>query len=304
MKSADDSGQFHCIVPAGDWCGESPCWDSIQQAVFWVDINRRLIHRFKPDKHDLRTWEFEEPVTALALTRQENILIVALASRLLFWEPESNSRTEAGFQLEGWPRLRFNDGRPDPRGSFWVGTMWNNVLADGGDGKVGGHDGVLYRFDLDGAVSQWESGIGISNTVTWSPDGSKFYFADTLANELNVYDYDLKTGAIANKRPFLTGFPRGKPDGSGVDSEGYLWNCRSEGSCIVRVAPDGVIDRVLEFPTHKPTSCTFGGRKFDTLFVTSIGLGASGDPLAGGLFALNTGVRGLPENRFAGGPNP
>ena len=300
MKSTVGSRQFRCIVPAHDWCGESPVWSSAGQALFRVDINRRLVHRWQLENQETRTWEFDEPVTALALTTEPCVLLVALASRLIFWNCETDSRTDAGFRLDGWPKLRFNDGRADPRGSFWVGTMWNNVLPDGADGKVGGHDGVLYRFDPDGAITQWEHGIGIANTVTWSPDRSKFYFADTLANEISEYDYDPSTGAIANKRPFLAGFSRGLPDGSVVDAEGYLWNCRSGGSCLVRIAPDGEIDEVLEFPTSMPTSCTFGGPNLDTLFVTSIGLGAKDDPLAGGVFALELSVRGLPENRFTG----
>lgn len=273
-------------------------WSATEQALYWVDINRRLVHRFRLEAQEVRTWEFEEPVAAVALTAKEDVLLVALASRLVFWEPETHSRTDAGFRLEGWPRLRFNDARVDPRGSFWVGTMWNNVLPDGGEGKVGGTDGVLYRFDAGGEVSEWERGIGIANTVAWSPTGTNFYFADTLANEVRVYDYDGSTGAIANRRPFLSGYERGKPDGSAVDEEGYLWNCRPGGSCIVRVAPDGVIDRVLEFPTPKPTSCTFGGRNLDTLFVTSISLSVNGDRLAGGLFAMDAGVRGQAEHRF------
>jgi sugar lactone lactonase YvrE len=300
MKSTVGSRKFRCIVPAHDWCGESPVWSSDHQALFRVDINRRLIHRWQLENQETRTWEFDEPVAALALTTQQSVFLVALASRLIFWNCEMNFQTDAGFRLDGWPKLRFNDGRADPRGSFWVGTMWNNILPDGGDGKVGGHDGVLYRFDPDGAITQWEGGIGIANTVTWSPDRSRFYFADTLANEINVYDYDPSSGAIANKRPFLAGFSRGLPDGSVIDAEGYLWNCRSGGSCVVRVAPDGEIDQVLEFPTPKPTSCTFGGKNLDTLFVTSIGLGAKDDPHAGGVFALEPGVRGLPENRFNG----
>ena len=300
MSSEISSGEYRCIVPAGDWCGESPVWNTAQQALFWVDINRRLVHRFRPDTLEVRTWEFEEPVPAVALTVKENLLLVALASRLVIWEPETHSCTDAGFRLDGWPRVRFNDGRVDPRGSFWVGTMRNNVLPDGGEGEAGGTDGVLYRFDPGGEVSEWERGIGISNTVAWSPDGSRFYFGDTLANEVWVYDFNAETGAIANRRPFLSGFERGLPDGSAVDAEGYLWNCRSGGSCMVRVAPDGVIDRVLEFPTPKPTSCTFGGKDLDTLFVTSISLGVSGDRLAGGLFAIDAGVRGQAEHRFAG----
>lgn len=303
MKPADQSGRFRCIVPAGDWCGESPLWDSARQALFWVDINRRLVHRFVPDTQDLRTWEFEEPVAAMALTVRQDVFLVALASRLVFWKPDTHAYTDAGFRLDGWPRLRFNDARVDPRGSFWAGTMWNNVLPDGTEGKTGGTDGVLYRFDPSGEISLWERGIGIANTVAWSPDGSRFYFGDTLANEVWVYDYDRETGAIANRRDFLSGFERGKPDGSAVDAEGYLWNCRSGGNCIVRVAHNGAIDRVLEFPTSKPTSCTFGGKNLDTLFVTSISIGVSGDPLAGGLFALDAGVRGQADYRFAGAPD-
>jgi sugar lactone lactonase YvrE len=306
MKSVSPSIQFRCIVPAANWCGESPVWNSAEHSLYWVDINRRLVHRFMPENENLRTWQFEEPVTALALTSEEDVFLVALASRLVFWKPDTHSCTDAGFRLQAWPRLRFNDGRADPRGSFWVGTMWNNVQADGSNGEVGGTDGLLYRFDPGGSVSEWERGIGISNTVAWSPDGSKFYFGDTLANEVSVYDYDLKTGAITNRRPFLSGFSRGLPDGSAVDAEGCLWNCRVEGGCIARVSPGGVIDRVLEFPTPKPTSCTFGGKNLETLFVTSISLGCDGDSLAGGLFALDAGIRGLPENRFAGSlvPSP
>ena len=303
MESANQSGEFRCIVSAGDWCGESPVWNATQQALFWVDINRRLVHRFKPDNDELRRWEFEEPVAGVALTKEEKVLLVALGSRVVFWEPETHSWSDAGLRLEGWPRVRFNDGRVDPRGSFWVGTMWNNVLPDGGEGETGGTDGVLYRFDPGGEANVWERGIGIANTVAWSPDGTKFYFGDTLANEVRVYDYDLDTGTIANRRPFLSGFECGLPDGSAVDAEGYLWNCRVGGGCIVRVAPDGMIDRVLEFPTPKPTSCTFGGKDLDTLFVTSISLGVSGDALAGGLFALDAGVRGVAEHRFAGTPS-
>lgn len=299
METAFHSKEFRCIAPTGDWTGESPVWNAAQDALFWVDINRRLVHRFNPDSEKLRTWEFDEPVAALALTTNENVLLVALASRLIFWEPGTGSYKESGFRLQSWPRLRFNDGRVDPCGSFWIGTMWNNVLSDGGAGDVGGTDGILYRFNPGGEISVWEEGIGISNTVAWSPDGTKFYFADTLANEVSAYDYDLATGAIRNKQPFLAGFPRGLPDGSAVDAEGYLWNCRVGGSCIVRVAPDGVIDEVIDFPTAKPTSCTFGGKDLETLFVTSIGLGLADDPLAGGLFAMDAGVRGLVENRFA-----
>jgi sugar lactone lactonase YvrE len=171
--------------------------------------------------------------------------------------------------------------------------------ADGSPVKSGGADGVLFRVDPDGSVSEWKRGIGTSNTLAWSPDQTRFYFADTRLNTVYVYDYDAATGAIAGERTFFAGFTRGRPDGSAMDSEGCLWNCRYAGGCVVRIAPDGSIDRVIEMPATNITSCTFGGADYKTLYVTSASLGAPpGDRLGGGLFAIQTGVVGLPENRF------
>jgi sugar lactone lactonase YvrE len=264
-----------------------------------VDINRFLAHRYDPAHGCLKSWFFDEPVVALALTHCDDTLAVALGSRMLLWKPRTDERREQGFRLEGWPAVRLNDGRPDPRGSFWVGSMRNNVGADGSPGECGGADGVLFRLDPDGAVSEWKRGIGISNTLAWSPDRTRFYFADTLRNEIWVYDFDAQTGAIGGERSFFAGFPRGLPDGSTVDCEGYLWNCRYGGRCIVRVAPDGTIDRVIEMPTTNITSCTFGGGDYRTLYAASASLDTTpGDLLAGGLFAIRTEVAGRPENRF------
>lgn len=292
-------GEPICIAPAGDRCGEGPVWSPDDRALYWTDINRFLIHRLEPADGCVKSWFFDEPVTALALTDSEDTLAVALSSRILFWTPRSDARREHGFHLAGWPAVRLNDGRPDPRGSLWVGSMRNNVAPDGSPGECGGADGVLFRIDSDGAVSEWKRAIGISNTLVWSPDRTRFYFADTLRNVIYVYDYDCATGAIAGERPFFAGFPRGFPDGSAMDSEGCLWNCRYGSGCIVRVAPDGSIDRVIEMPATNMTSCTFGGADYRTLYATSASQDAPpGDRLAGSLFALQTSVPGLPEYRF------
>jgi sugar lactone lactonase YvrE len=180
-----------------------------------------------------------------------------------------------------------------------MGSMRNNVNSDGSGGVAGGQDGVLFRLDPDGKATIWRKEIGISNTLAWSPDQRRFYFGDTLANVVRVYDYDPATSAIANERPFLEGFARGLPDGSTVDSEGFLWNCRFFGGCIVRVAPDGIIDRVVEMPVKNITTCTFGGTNLKTLYVTTAKIEApAGDRLAGGLYAVPTDVAGQPENQF------
>jgi sugar lactone lactonase YvrE len=288
-----------CVAPTGDRCGEGAVWHEAHAAAYWTDVNRFLIHRFTPADESVRSWFFEEPVTALALTNRDDALAVALGSRLILWEPLTDIRRDHAFRLEGWPQVRLNDGRPDPRGSLWVGSMRNNVNPDGSAGEEGGQDGILYRIDPDGRTTVHRRNLGISNTVAWSPDGRRFYFGDSLANVIWAYDYDAQTGNISNEIPFLENFSRGLPDGSSVDSEGFLWNCRFNGGCIVRVAPDGKIDCVVEMPVKNVTTCTFGGPDRKTLYITTATMdAASSDRLAGGLYALETEVQGQQENRF------
>ena len=289
-----------CVAPTGDVCGEGVVWHAAHAAAYWTDINRFLIHRFTPADQCVRTWFFDEPVTSLTLTDRDDTLAVILGSQVILWEPSSDKRSKPLYQLDPWPKVRLNDARADPRGSLWMGSMRNNVNPDGSAGAAGGRDGVLYRLDPDAAVTEWCGNIGISNTLAWSPDGRRFYFGDTLDNVVWGHDYDSATGSIQNRRPFLQNFRRGLPDGSCVDAEGYLWNCRIFGGCIVRVAPDGQIDRVVEMPVQNITTCAFGGADRKTLYVTTARVEAPpADRLAGGLFAILTDTQGQPENRFA-----
>jgi sugar lactone lactonase YvrE len=288
-----------CLVPSGDKCGEGAVWSAEESAVYWTDINRFLIHRFDLAGRTLQSWFFDEPVVAISLTTRPGQMLVALASRLIHWWPATDRRVDFGFSLPGYPRVRFNDGRSDPAGNFWVGSMKNNVLPDGELGEAGKGEGVLYRVDPVGAVTEWRQGLGISNTLCWSSDARRFYFADTLENEIRVYAYDNASGEISNERPFLSGFDRGYPDGSAIDSEGYLWNCRFGGGCILRLAPDGSVDRVVEMPVQNPTTCVFGGPDLKTLFITTASiLSPPGNRLAGSLYALEVEVPGMEENRF------
>jgi sugar lactone lactonase YvrE len=288
-----------CVAATGDICGEGAVWHAAHDAVYWTDINRFLIHRLNLVDYSVRTWLFDEPVTSLALTDREDVLVVVLGSQVILWEPALDARHDPLFRLGGWPMTRLNDARCDPRGSLWIGSMRNNVNADGSSSEPGGQDGILVRVDADAKVTSWRKGIGISNTLAWSPDRRHFYFGDTLRNVIWVYDYDCSTGAISNEQPFLEGFARGSPDGSAVDSEGYLWNCRFYGNCIVRVAPDGTIDQVVEMPVRNITTCTFGGANLTTLFVTTASAEAPrGELLSGSLFSIQTTVPGQPENRF------
>lgn len=289
-----------CVAPTGDVCGEGVVWHAGHRAVYWTDINRFLIHRFTPTDGCVRTWLFEEPVTALTLTDRDDVLAVVLGSRVILWIPGEGRQTGQVFELKAWPRVRLNDARADPRGSLWLGSMRNNVNADGSPCAAGGRDGILYRLDPDGRLTEWSRGLGIANTLAWSPDRRRFYFGDTLENIVWAYDFDPGTGSISNRRPFLESFGRGLPDGSCVDADGYLWNCRFFGGCIVRVEPGGKIDRLVELPVENATTCTFGGGDGRTLFVTTARAEATRwHRFAGGLFAIGTEVRGQTENRFA-----
>jgi sugar lactone lactonase YvrE len=232
-------------------------------------------------------------------TSRKDTLALSLGSGIALWKPGGDAPPALLFSLPGWPFVRCNDAAVDPGGALWVGSMRNNVRANGDASPAGGTDGVLYRIDGTGASTEWRRDLGISNTLLWSPDKSRFYFGDTLENCIWSYEYDLAGRSIRGEQPFFQGFARGEPDGSAMDSEGYLWNCRYGGSCIVRIAPDGTIDRLIELPVSRPTNCTFGGTHGNVLYITSASPEAGHWERFGGcLFALETNVTGMVENKF------
>lgn len=290
---------IRCIAPTGDICGEAATWSSAENRVYWVDINRFLVHWMDLSSGAVSSHLFDEPVVALSLTDVDGTLLVALGSKLIFLTIDTDARQDTGIALPGWPQVRFNDGRTDPLGTFWIGSMGNNVGPNGENLEVTDGAGRLFRYRTGGRLEEFEAGIGISNTLCWSPDGETFYFGDTLRNEIRAYPFDKATGGIGSGAPHFVGFDRGLPDGSTIDEEGYLWNCRFGGGCIVRVAPDGSVDRIIEMPVKNITTCAFGGPDLSTLFVTTASVErAESDRLAGSLFAIETLTRGLPENRF------
>ena len=282
-----------CAAATGDKCGEGILWEPDSRCIYWTDINRFLVHRYRVESGELKTWFFSEPVTCVLPTDQSGTLLLVIGSGAMLWQPEHDLRHEPFFKLPGWPRVRCNDAGVDPGGRLWVGTMRNNVKEDGQSSEAGGTDGVLYRVDNSGAATEMRGDLGISNTLLWSADGSRFYFGDTLRNMIWAYRYRAEDGSIADERPFFEGFDRGWPDGSAIDSQGHVWNARYGGNCIVRVAPDGAIDRVIEMPVSNLTNCTFGGKDRNILYVTS----AAAEPgkwerFGGCLFALETNVQG------------
>jgi sugar lactone lactonase YvrE len=224
---------------------------------------------------------------------------LSLGSGIALWKPATDEPHTLLFAVPGWPFVRCNDAGVDPGGAVWVGSMRNNVGENGDPREAGGSDGVLYRIDGTGAGSEWRRELGISNTFRWSPDNSRFYFGDTLQNCIWSYEYDLASGSICGEKPFFQDFERGLPDGSAMDTEGYLWNCRYGGGCIVRVAPDGKVDRVIELPVSNPTNCTFGGQHGNVLYVTSaVPDRGRWERFGGCLFALETNATGMRANKF------
>ena len=217
-----------CIVRSRDLCGESPIWDAKAKCVYWTDINGFAIRRFVPSTGEVKSWKFDAPVTALALTSLDGWLIVAVGGLLQFWSAEGDRRVEFVAVERDWPNHRLNDGAADAEGNFWVGSMPNNVAADGSEKKAEGFTGSLYRVTPNGDVSVRDSDFGITNTLVWSPDRSTFYCACTIRDVIWAYDFiaDGAQSDVRNRRVFAEKAGPGLPDGSAMDGEGFVWNCR------------------------------------------------------------------------------
>jgi sugar lactone lactonase YvrE len=284
------------IHRSGDKLGEVPVWDVAEQALYWVDIENCRLRRLDHRTGRVDEWTFPERIGSFAL-RQNGGLVCALESGFAFFEPSTGEISWIAKPEAHIARNRFNDGKCDRQGRFWAGTM---------DDRLREHTAALYRLDPDLTVTRAETGIGISNSLAWSPDETTFYFADTLDRAIYAYDFDRTAGSISGKRLFAsTQDDPGSPDGSTIDAEGFLWNAQWDGWRLVRYAPDGSVDRIVALPVQKPTSCMFGGPDLTTLYVTTAvwdlsGAALAAQPLAGSVLALDVDVPGLPEPRFRG----
>ena len=283
-----------CVVDSHNRLGEVPVWDVAEQALYWVDIEGKLLQRYTPATGQVDRWDMPERIASLAL-REKGGLIVAFASGIAFYDLGTGAIDWIARPEADKPGNRFNEGKCDRNGRFWAGTMDDSLAA---------HTAALYRVEPDRSVHKVLGDVGISNCFVWSLANDAFFFADTLDKRIYRFDYDHAAGTVANRRLFAE-TAGANPDGGTIDEEGYLWNAEWDGWRIVRYAPDGSIDRTVALPVQKPTSCMFGGRDLDTLFVTSAVWDLTPEalaeqPQAGGLFAVDVGVRGVPEPRFAG----
>jgi sugar lactone lactonase YvrE len=290
-----------CVLPARAQLGECPTWSVAEARLYWIDIDGRAVHRFDPATgHDEARSAPGRP-GSLALTATPGRVLVAVEDRLAFLDWDSSAWTD-WFALEPADNgNRMNDGRADPAGRFWVGSMSDRA-------NDGVFSGMLHRIEPDGTAAVTRTGIGISNSVAFSPDARTMYFGDTTRDLVWAFDYNVSSGEATNERLFLdfATLP-GRPDGAAMDEDGCYWIAAVYASAVLRVTPDGRVDRTIALAAPKPTMIAFGGPDRSTLFITTIGGGGSHEvdpayPDAGGLFAVEAGVRGLAEPVFAGGP--
>jgi sugar lactone lactonase YvrE len=284
--------QFRRIGDTRDLLGEGPVWDARTQALWWVDIRLPAVRRYDWRHQATKTYAMPEMVGSLAV-RDDGTLLLALKSALVYWNPETGLIDKVAAPEAGRPAQRFNDGKCDPRGRFFAGTM-NDTARE--------PDGTLYRFDGK-ACEPVRRGITIPNSLAWSPDGRTMYFADSWTREIGAFAYDPDTGAMGARRVFATVAAPAIPDGATVDAQGYLWCALYDGWKIARFAPDGRVERTIDLPVQRPTSCQFGGPDLDVLFVTSATQKLPDEelvrqPFACALLAIDAGIKGLPEPRF------
>jgi sugar lactone lactonase YvrE len=295
-----DIGDVRLVAQTEDVIGEVPQWDARDQCLSWADILKPAFHRYTPATGEVRSWRPPEKFGSYAL-RDHGALLVAARGGMAVWDPETGRFERVSEPEADRPDNILNDGRCDKNGRFVVGSM---------DKTLAGPNGRLWQVSSGrGTVLLQDHGIFLPNALCWSPDGRTLYFGDTHTQLIHAYDYDPASGAIANRRLFAdTSSLPGEPDGASVDAQGYLWNARFDGGCIVRFAPDGSVDQVVQLAVSRPTHVTFGGQDLRTLYITTARFRLSPEalarePMAGGLLAAQVGVAGLPEPLFASGAN-
>lgn len=275
--------------------GESPVWSQRDGALYWVDVDGSSIQRLDWFSGALESWSMPGRPSCLALTDQPGEFVVGMGAGLISYQSSSGEWEEL-LGLETVEGVRMNDGRPDPAGRMWIGSMDERV--DDTPDFPAGH---LFRVDTDGSVDTYAKQVTTSNGLAFAPDGGTMYWTDTQEQVIWAFDYDIDSGEPSGRRALIDFEPLpGKPDGACVDESGCYWVACVYGWAIVRITPDGRLDRTIELPVEKPSMPAFAGPDLDALVVTSISSGgrrpaAPGQPLAGAVLAIEAGVRGIPE---------
>lgn len=287
MKVKPDSAPVFCVVQSQDLLGEGPCWSPDEGRLYWFDIEGRRLSWLEPATGASGDWSLPLRSSAAAV-RASGGLVVATERGLGAFDTQTGQISFIE-PMTFEPGFRSNEGQIDPQGRFWWSIM---------DENEGARPGAVLLSRPGYATVRVLEGISIANTLTGTPEGDRLYVADSKHGRLSIYGIDPVTGVLDPPRPFANteGEP-GAPDGSALDAEGYLWNAQWGAWRVVRYAPNGTVDRVVPVPVEQPSSCAFGGPDLATLYVTSARVGLSeaalaAQPMAGGLFAFDPGVKG------------
>ena len=290
--------QAELLFQAQNTLGEGPVWHPHQQRLFWVDITEGNLFFINKELTAYEMRHYDTEIGAFGFT-QDGRLILATSEGFAFASLDNASLDVIWNPLPERPDVRLNDGKVDPQGRFWAGSM-----------DVDKQQGALYRVDPGGQTKTLLTGIGISNGLGWSPDGRMMYTTDSFTRTISVFDYESENGRITRQREFLS-LPadgRGVPDGLCVDAEGCIWSARWDGSLVVRLDPDGRQILMVKVPAQRVTSCTFGGEDLDLLFITTARIGLSEadlakQPHAGDVFVIKTHTRGQRTHFYGAGQN-
>lgn len=279
--------------------GEGAIWNTALQRLHWLDIEGHKVFTYDPATGENRACDVGQRVGTV-VPRARGGLMVALQEGIAELDPDSGRLTMRPRPPEYDPvAVRFNDGKCGPAGRFWVGTM---EFVKGPRAQ-----GLLYRLDADGSMHVMLREVRTSNGLAWSLDGRTLYYIDTPLGRVDAFDFDPATGSISNRRIAIAVPPEmGRPDGSTLDAEGMLWTALWEGGAVVRWNPStGERLQTIRMPAARVTSCAFGGPDLATLYVTTARVGLTEEqraaqPLAGSLFRVTPGVRGLRAPAYAG----
>jgi len=273
--------------------GEGPVWDVEDQALYFVDIFGRKVHRHRPDDGTTQTWDMPSKVGSVALHRDGGA-VVALAEGVHMLDLTTGSSEPIALVPDLPARIALNDGKVDRRGRFVVGTT---------DTEIAAPIAALYSLEA-GGLRILQAGLTVCNGPCWSPDDRVLYFADSFERRIHACDYDIETGDAGDRRVFAeTSGLGGIPDGATVDTEGLLWVAICEGGKVAAFSPDGTVEQSIDLPVTYPSSVTFGGPGLDLLYVTSIdprAIGRPAEPGGGDTYVLEgLGARGIEQPRYA-----
>jgi len=289
--------QSEIVLNAQAELGEGPSWDDRNMVLYWVDILRGLVHFYEPLESRDTTVSVGKYVSSVVPKRSGGVAIT-LQHGFCTLNPKNGKASTVAEVEKHMAGNRLNDGKSDPAGRFWAGTM---------DMEEKNASGGLYFLERN-KVHRVLEGVTISNGLGWSPDDRTMYYIDTPTRKVSAFDYDMKSGGVKNRRTVVDFGPDqpGNPDGMAVDAEGMIWVAHWGGYRVTRWNP--ATGRPLNFvtlPVAHVTSCCFGGKNLDELYITTARTGLnqeelSRQPLSGGLFKVRTGFRGLPTNVFDG----